>query len=238
MSRDAVWNLVGIASMVLLLAVAFMRRRGTSSEGTSARRSLHEFRLLMVITGVLATAATIIVIAVGRRTTDRPFDLSPDRSRLDSLKVQATAESLRDVLQAVERSRRDSANAILLDGINLAGRGPIMAAIERYDEAFKIDSTFAAPLEYKGYALFRLNRVDEALEVMRTGLRMDGSNPWAHYNYALALWTSGDTTAAVQEVGTALRQKCDLGVTIREDPQFRPFRKSVRFQALLAASCP
>ena len=85
-------------------------------------------------------------------------------------------------------------NRHLNTGINLASSGQLRAGIAWYDSAIASDSTNYDALNYKGYALLRMGRTEEALQLMVQGVDGDSINPWSYYNLALAYWANRDTT--------------------------------------------
>ena len=63
-----------------------------------------------------------------------------------------------------------------------------------------------------GWALYDLDRVEEALQAWRLCVKLHGGNPfWVPYSYSLAYWTAGERDAALAWYSTAVRSNAQWG---------------------------
>jgi tetratricopeptide (TPR) repeat protein len=77
----------------------------------------------------------------------------------------------------------------------------------------------AAVLNNKAYYLFRLNRLNEALEVIFSTLNLNSSKAIYHYTYAEILDALGDFDKALDAIDEAIR--------LEDSPDKRAFKKSI-----------
>ena len=107
------------------------------------------------------------------------------------------------------------------------------AAIAAYDKAIELDPTNAVAFDLKGYSLLRTGDSERAIDVLKHAIAMDGKYLWAHYDLALAYWTSGDISSAVAEVKQLIALDPTFRDVIKTDAQFSKFRTSPEFRTLI-----
>ncbi len=81
-------------------------------------------------------------------------------------------------------------------GIRLFRAGQYPQAIEAYDEAAALDPTDFEAVSFKGYALFRAGRNNEALTVLENAQREFPDNPWIALNLLKVHCAAGDFATA------------------------------------------
>ena len=170
--------------------------------------------LLAVVGGLVTVVGAAILIVNPGSNSFRP-------------EVGRSADSLQQL------RRRQVSLDTLVAGVNLASRGRLNQAIQMYDVAIILDSTNSEAFGYRGYALYRLGKLDEALADTRRAARLDAAKPWHPYNEALILWDQRDTAAALAAVRRVIELDSSFVGTIRGDPQFRRFQRSQEFRQLV-----
>lgn len=119
-------------------------------------------------------------------------------------------------------------------GVALARQGEFAAAVREYDRALAGDLSGRARAEilnFKGYALLRLDEVEAAVATLRTATTSDPAYALARYNLTLALWRSGQEAAAFEQVAAIGRLDPEWRTKLDSDPQFAELRADPRYVA-------
>src|SRR5713226_3518388 len=108
------------------------------------------------------------------------------------------------LLERVDNSRR--ASVFLASGVNKARyQKTWKEALADYDKAPALDPDNPEALGLAGYLTFRTGNTQSAARMLRRAVEVDPTNPWNHYNLALALWANGNKEDAVGEVELVLK---------------------------------
>jgi tetratricopeptide (TPR) repeat protein len=91
-------------------------------------------------------------------------------------------------------------------GKDAARRGQYVAAVNLYDKALAMDAKDKQTLNYKGYALFRLGKLDDAYKVLTASRQIDADYFLARLNLAKVACRLGRTKEATDALagGNAL----------------------------------
>jgi len=146
---------------------------------------------------------------------------------------KAAAAAASQAIQEVQANQQQAAE-LLQKGAAQAHAGHYAAADQLYDEALKIEPNSATAFQLKGYLQLRQKNVSAAIPLLEKATALNPLDPWGHYNLALALYRSGDTAAAVDQVRDLLNIAPNFKTTIAQDGQFAKLRKEPAMQQLLA----
>jgi tetratricopeptide (TPR) repeat protein len=115
----------------------------------------------------------------------------------------------------------------IADGIAAAQAGRLEDAIAAYDRALKVNADNANVLNWRGYALYRLARVDAARESLQRAVRANPRHAEAHYNLALVLWRLNARAEAAKTLQRAFALDADLSVRGRADVNSQPILRYI-----------
>ncbi|HTY11511.1 MAG TPA: tetratricopeptide repeat protein [Bacteroidota bacterium] len=147
----------------------------------------------------------------------------------------AVASILRDSVSLLlkENERERISTEFLNNGIAYAETGKRKQAIDSYTKAIQLDSSSSTAYNLRGYLYYKNKNLPSALADLQRSVQLDSTNIWAHYNLALAYWSSGFQQSAISEVAKVIQIDDDFKSIIREDSQFKAFRKSPTFMEIL-----
>jgi tetratricopeptide (TPR) repeat protein len=155
-----------------------------------------------------------------------------DAQRNKELAERTLQEQAR-LVQQVDNSRK--ASVYLTSAVNKARyQKQWKEALEDYDKALELDPDNPEALGLGGYLRFRMGDAESAVRMLRRAVDINPTNPWNHYNLALALWANGDKQDALVEVKKVLTLDHNFKSTIANDEQFRPFRTDREFTRLIS----
>ncbi|MGC1415341.1 MAG: tetratricopeptide repeat protein [Candidatus Acidiferrum sp.] len=110
---------------------------------------------------------------------------------------------------AVARAKQEFEKELQIDPHNAGAEyilGEIARQASQWDEAIphfsraaQLDTTFGDAYMGLGFCLVSLKRYEEAIPPLRVAVRLEGKNPAAHYNLAVALERSGQKDEAEKE---------------------------------------
>jgi tetratricopeptide (TPR) repeat protein len=135
-----------------------------------------------------------------------------------------------------------SSNDYLNEGINDAHNSDLDSAIVAYRQAIKLYSLNADAFHFLGYAEYvkyhnhgkkDQTLLTQALSDIQTSLNLNPRNPWALYNYSIVLWAANKPDEAIGEIEKLLAIDSTFKQKIQRDGQFRPFKKSEKFNRLI-----
>ncbi|MFN7979227.1 MAG: tetratricopeptide repeat protein [Vicinamibacterales bacterium] len=136
-------------------------------------------------------------------------DIELQRAELD--RVRRDAQSAR---QAVAASRA---------AINAFHAGRIDDAVRLYDEALGPDPNNAYLQNLRAYSLFRLGRLNEAIDGVRKSIEADPLYAWAYFDLARFLCASGPggLDEASKAVKRAVELRPDMTEIMKKDGEFQ-----------------
>lgn len=156
-------------------------------------------------------------------------------------KAKQTAElakaqtALRNAQIAEKQARVVSlqVNQLLATGAQQAHIGRFSEAAQSYEAALKLDPENTVALQLDGYLELRRGNLDKAVSLLRHSVSSDPKDPWSRYNFALALYSSGDTAGAIDQVQQLVGFAPDFKQIILTDHQFDRLRKTPQVKKLL-----
>lgn len=209
---------------------------------STSRRStiISFFGAAITIAGLLFTAYGAIVES---RKAENEARLAIEHARKAAEQARiAEAERLATERLREQLDRQEKAERLVWEGSQLAGRGLISEAIALYDSAIELNPTSATALQLRGYALLRRAQITpdaypsdltNAIASLERAISVDPMHTWGYYNLALAYWEAGRRNDAVDILRRLLTLDHKFRSIISNDSQFKPFRKSKDFVALI-----
>ncbi len=141
----------------------------------------------------------------------------------------------KDLQHLRDRSiRARNASTPLQSGLKAFFTKNYMGAVAYYDQAIEIDPENPVLFDFKGYALLRAGRVNEAVNALERSVQIAPDYVWGHYNLALAYWRVGRHEDALSEVRRVLELDPSFRETILGDGQFSKFKRSAVFNELVS----
>jgi tetratricopeptide (TPR) repeat protein len=107
-------------------------------------------------------------------------------------------------------------------GIAAAQKGRLQEAIDQYDLALQANPANASVLNFRGYALYRLKRHDEARDSLLRAIQADEKHSEAHYNLSLVQWQLNDRAEAARLMERAFTLDPELQKRAQGDVRSRP----------------
>ena len=157
------------------------------------------------------------------RESDTAFELDP------SLAARAAADpefwplrKLRDARDAARTAASEREKQHIAAGIAAAQDGQLENAIAEYDRALTINPSNANVLNWRGYALYRLQRMDAARDSLQRAVNANPQHAEAHYNLALVLWQLNAQAEAAQALLRAFELDSELSIRAEGDYRSRP----------------
>lgn len=98
--------------------------------------------------------------------------------------------------------------------------GDYSTAASLYDQALQADPRNAYLLNLKAYALFKLRRISDAIEVQEEGLEVDPDYAWGYFDLARFHCAAGSFDEARRSLARALEARSNLGAIMEEDGEF------------------
>ena len=167
------------------------------------------------------------------RELDPLFPLMFANSAIVSLKAGEPREAREFATQAVAINPEFWPGYLHLGGAELA-LGNYSAALQAYSSAERLSGNNSArATSARAYILARLGRDDEARDVLEDMMSRSGERHVPPYYIAVALAGLGDTDAAIEWLGRALREKGIWCLNIARDRKLDSLRTDRRFAALL-----
>lgn len=143
----------------------------------------------------------------------------------------ATSETKRANEEKAKLVRLGDAKELLRKGVELSKKKSWIEAIQKYDEAIKLDPDNLTAYSNMGYAYIRLGLektgddsaqlFKKAIEPLKESIKRDDSFVWGHYNLALAYYNTGDSDAAAKEADKVLELDLAFCKTFKTDPSYR-----------------
>jgi tetratricopeptide (TPR) repeat protein len=112
-------------------------------------------------------------------------------------------------------------------------KNKIDEAIREYQIAINKNGRNYEALNYLGYSYFRRHKFKEAVDSLLNSISINPSYVEGHYNLALAYWSDGKKTKAINEIKSVLKLDPKYKDQIKDDTQFKVFKSSKEFRALI-----
>lgn len=159
-------------------------------------------------------------------------DLKPElRSRAHRDPAYAPIWKHLEVSAGQRKASTDEEQRFIKLGVTAAQNNELEAAVESYDRALGINPENAAVYNWRGYALYRMGRYDEAIASLHNAIRLGPEVAEHHYNLAIALCAAGDPQGAVTEMRAAFELDAEWRVLARQDANSRCVLEAMRRQA-------
>jgi tetratricopeptide (TPR) repeat protein len=100
-------------------------------------------------------------------------------------------------------------------------------AVELYDQALRADPENAYLLNLKAYALFKLERLSQAISVQKQSIKVDPDYAWGYFDLARFQCAVGEFDAARKSIEVALEKRLELRGTIDRDGEFQRLCRSI-----------
>lgn len=194
----------------------------------------------IAIAGLLFTTYGAIVEShkadMEARLAEKREILAAEQARIADEK-RLEAERLQEQLQRQEKAER-----LVWNGSELAARGLISEAIHLYDSAIELNPNNATAFQLKGYALLRRAQItpdahpkdlENAVISLEKAISINPKHTWGYYNLSLAYWEAGRKEDAIDSLRRLLAFAPAFRSIISNDMQFKEFRKSKAFLALI-----
>jgi tetratricopeptide (TPR) repeat protein len=168
------------------------------------------------LTGRMAAVSIAIALAALVLSFWFVLSLRAEVARLarfrDQLKTEVErSRAERDSLAAALRSAREAVSATR-SAIPAFGEGDYAEAVDYYSQALAEDSTSAYLHNLRGYALFKLGRLDEAIAEARASVDLDPQYAWGYLDLARFLCAAGGQDS---EARLAIRAAISLRPQLR-----------------------
>lgn len=157
--------------------------------------------------------------------------------RLEQL--QRSQEQARLALEAQAKLQKEAENSRMASELLARGANKVRQktlwneALSDYDKALALVPDDPQALALDGYLRFRMGDSQSGERMLRRAVEVDPTNPWNHYNLALALWANGKRPDAIAEVEQVLKIDPSFRSIIAEDKQFSSFEADRQFQRLI-----
>jgi tetratricopeptide (TPR) repeat protein len=221
--RDSLGSIAVIVVMFLVMSAA-IAGTGRKFWDKSVRQVPRPVFALLVVVGIAAAVLASAVTLLNREQPGSGFDVP---ARQHALVDEDSLNSARRRLVSIDT---------VIDGVNLAARGRFSDAVERYNVALSLDPQNAEALGYRGYTLYRLGRLDQALADLQRAEKLDPQSSWHPYNEALVLWARQDTVGAIAAVQRAISIDSGIAPVMVGDPQFGSLRSLPAFRNVVGPS--
>ncbi len=166
------------------------------------------------------------------RNFTQAFNISPNDANLliemSPLAIQFDGkfdqtQALLENMLATNKQKTNEKMARNIIGLSYSYRGQFKEAVASYDQALNTDPDFFPSLINKSFGLLKLQRYDEAMQLLRQVVADHPDNPIAHYLYIRSLAEKGianDDKIALKEA---------LSVSANFATEFFDFRQEVLF---------
>lgn len=129
---------------------------------------------------------------------------------------------LRDARDAAGTAASEPEKQYIKAGIAAAQAGQFENAIAEYDRALKVNPNNANVLNWRGYALYRLARMEAARDSLQRAVDADPRHAEAYYNLALVLWRLKAEAEAAKALQRAFELDANLSIRGKADVNSRP----------------
>lgn len=180
---------------------------------------------LISLAGFILVLGAIFFSTGKLKTVEKQRTILVENNAKLKLDIEQKAVSLDSVSNALSRSRASLSAARA--AINAFHSGDLNFAVKLYDEALEMDPENAYLLNLKAYSLFRLKRIDEAIETQKRSLAIDPDYAWGYFDLARFLYASSpskiDQANAAEK--RALELRPDMRNIMEYDGEFRNLKR-------------
>lgn len=126
-----------------------------------------------------------------------------------------------------------SSSEIMNLGVKKAVQGDLEAAISYYNIALTVEPNNPHYIyNYKGYALFKQNKLEEAEEALMNSIESK-SFSWSHFNIAKVYWARGLKDKAIDHIRKSIFINPQRKKSIKTDSEFPGLKDSSEYQDLI-----
>jgi tetratricopeptide (TPR) repeat protein len=182
-------------------------------------------RRASMISAVLMILSAIIVLGSSWFSYDQLRDRKAQVAQLEH-----DAKALKQVADSMRTSNSTLRGALTATrlAINAFQSHDYGTAVQLYDESLAADPDDAYVLNLKAYALFKLNRVKEALEFEKRSVRADSSYAWGYFDLARFYFALNQLKEGLSAEETALRIDPGFKVRMRNDGEYQRHRRNAQ----------
>lgn len=170
------------------------------------------------VSSVLMALGAIVVFAALWLSYAQLRTLQTEVKSLESEAVQLrqSAETMRNEIKGLREALTSSRDAIVAFHQRDYG-----TAVAFYDQALHADPNNAYLLNLKAYSLFKLKRINDAIDVQGESIRIDPDYAWGYFDLARFQCAAGDFGAAGKSIEIALQKRPALHSTMEKDGEFQ-----------------
>lgn len=136
--------------------------------------------------------------------------------RTENIELNQRAEAMRNEIKGLRDALAASRNAIVA-----FHKRDYDTAVALYDQALRADPNNAYLLNLKAYSLFKLKRLQDAINVQNESIRVDPDYAWGYFDLARFKCASGEFNEARKSVEIALKKEHRLRGIMESDWEFQ-----------------
>jgi TPR repeat/Tetratricopeptide repeat len=165
------------------------------------RRALYRSIVLSAVPIVIGLATVWYTTRIVRNSHEelRRVQMEVQRAQVERSSLRA---ELNSALQQLQRSRE--ATQYVTQGINYYHQSRYELAVENYDRALALDPNNPYIVNLKGYALFKLHRLQPAIDALQRAVSADPNYAWGYFDLARAYCANGEYDHARDAIAAAL----------------------------------
>lgn len=157
-----------------------------------------------------------------------------DRWQLDRQHIETLATRAIECLDAVENPHGFLPHILFLKGQAHRAAGRFEEAARLLEESKEMEPENLHTLLALAWCYKRLNRVNDAIRVMREAIQVEEESAIAHYNLACYLAIQKQTAEACQHLSNALEIDPSYRNLVADETDFDSIRNTSEFQAALS----
>jgi len=123
--------------------------------------------------------------------------INPIDVAISELQAGRVSEGI-ELLQFLYANSPDDPNVLYLLGSSLSDLGNLAQAESHLRRALEIRPNFPEALVNLGVALMRMNKTDEAVEILKKAVKLDSKNAFGHRNLGACIFKLGGDIATAQ----------------------------------------
>ena len=179
-------------------------------DSSGPERILSRFVIAQVLLAIVAIGVSVFA----------GFKVAPLFREKKKLEVEVKQQSLELERINAQLSKEREALAAGRYAINAFHAGNYTDAVNYYDRALALDPENAYILNLKGYALFKLKRFPEAVQVLNASVKADPQYAWAYFDLARVQCAAGNLSEAQSAIEKALQLQQELKEKMTGDGEF------------------
>jgi tetratricopeptide (TPR) repeat protein len=181
---------------------------------------------------IIVLNCIVLILIVAYSTTKKQKENIALTQKLDTAQL---VQKQKDSLLSEIKTQLDSvslANEQLNLGVLYATSKQPSKAIDAYTRAIELDPKNSVPYNLRGYIYLIKGDYEKAVFDLKKSVKIDSNDIWGHYNLALAYMAVNDTIHALSEVKKVIYIDSNFRRVIKNDDQFKKFRRISAFNAL------